>query len=167
MNPSAYPKLNAVYHGFLKSPTYAAHIEANAALMMKVDTALGVASNFKYNITPMGDHVQPRLCNNLSLCQVSKPGDCITHKEVLTLIDLTMFIYSGMFQNDGEGVDSMETIKRLGVGPFVKNLANSTWGTLASEKTKGTAKFADLSSSFQSQDQFLAVVGDSSFPWPP
>ncbi|KAF8915788.1 hypothetical protein BGZ52_000435, partial [Haplosporangium bisporale] len=45
MNPQACPKLGAIYQGFVRSPVYAAHVKENAALMVKTNTVLGVASD--------------------------------------------------------------------------------------------------------------------------
>ncbi|KAF9215744.1 Acid phosphatase-like protein 2 [Podila verticillata] len=170
MNPQACPKLGAIYQGFVRSPVYAAHVKENAALMVKTNTVLGVASDPRYNTTLQGDQVLPRLCNKLSLCQVTNPKNCISPQEAQTLLEKSVFLYSGLFRNDASGVGSSEVAKRLAVGPFLKNVADSIRATLASNKKKGHHQvyrpFELYSAHDQSLDQLLSVVAEPNIPWP-
>lgn len=169
MNPQACPKLGAIYQGFVRSSVYAAHVKGNAALMVKTNTVLGVASDPRYNTTLQGDQVLPRLCNKLSLCQVTNPKNCISPQEAQTLLEKSVFLYSGLFRNDASGVGSSEVAKRLAVGPFLKNVADSIRATLASDK-KGHRRvyrpFELYSAHDQSLDQLLSVVAEPNIPWP-
>ncbi|KAG0089849.1 hypothetical protein BGZ93_002558 [Podila epicladia] len=169
-SPVACPKLGAIYQGFVRSPVYAAHIKENAILMVKTNTALGVALDPRHNTTLQGDQVVPRLCNKLSLCQVTDLKNCISPQEVQTLMEKSTFLYSGLFRVDVPGAGSSEIAKRLAVGPFLKNIADSIRSTLASDKKNGHHKvyrpFELYSAHDQSLDQLLPVVAEPNTPWP-
>ncbi|KAF9307116.1 Acid phosphatase-like protein 2 [Mortierella antarctica] len=169
LNPVACPKLGAIYQGFVRSPVYAAHIKENAALMVKANTVLGVALDPRYNTTLQGDQVLPRLCNKLSLCQATNPKNCISPQEAQTLMEKSTFLYSGFLRVDVPGAGSSEIAKRLAVGPFLKNIADSIRGTLASDKNghhKVYRPFELYSAHDQSLDQVLSVVAEPNTPWP-
>ncbi|KAF9336251.1 hypothetical protein BG006_009206 [Podila minutissima] len=170
LNPVACPKLGAIYQGFVRSPVHAAHIKENAVLMVKANTVLGVALDPRYNTTLQGGQVLPRLCNKLSLCHVTNPKNCISPQEAQTLMEKSTFLYSRFLRVDVPGAGSSEIAKRLAAGPFLKNIADSIRGTLASDKKNGHHKvyrpFELYSAHDQSLDQVLSVVAEPNTPWP-
>ncbi|KAK9765303.1 hypothetical protein K7432_006473 [Basidiobolus ranarum] len=163
LNPSACPKLGALFAGFYKTPTYLNWSQTNYAIKTKVNTVLGVTKNAAYNTTWNADTIMPRYCNKMALpCSTTDPSLCLTAADAVEAMRLSTFGYTGPFRFEA----AAEEIKRLAVGPFLKTLAGGIRATISNSSHKRVRPFEIFSAHDQSLDQVLAVIADPSTPWP-
>ncbi|KAF9940542.1 hypothetical protein BGZ70_006324, partial [Mortierella alpina] len=135
LNRSACPRLRQLFEGFAQTPTYTEYLKRNHALIQKVNSVLGVSHLSKYNFTVNGDLVVPRYCNNLPLgCSAQDPASCLTAKEAVEAATEGTFYLSGPFRYE----DAAEDVKRLSVGPFLKEFSASIRATVAAENNRGS-----------------------------
>ncbi|KAG0214052.1 Acid phosphatase-like protein 2 [Mortierella sp. GBA30] len=177
-NPTACPKLGQMNQAFQKTPTFAAYLKKNHALMQKVNSVLGVSHLPAHNSSLNGDIIMPRYCNKLPLgCSAQDPKNCLTAKEVIEANTQTTFPYSAVFRYES----TAEEFKRLSVGPFLKTLSDSIRATTATSTSQKKGKdskrhnkhkrhrvrpFEFYSAHDQSLDQVLAVISEPNTPWP-